>query len=197
MRDRENVRIHPTADVAGGARLGPGTSVWNQAQVREGTRIGASCIIGKDAYIDFDVVVGDRCKIQNGAMLYHGLTLEDGVFVGPGAIFTNDRRPRAINVGGDLKGADDWTVARTHIERGAAIGAGAILVAGVRVGTWAMVGAGAVVTRDVPPYGLVAGNPARQIGWVCACGDRLGDGRPTRCTTCGAALDGAGGGVAP
>ncbi len=194
MSERKNVRIHPTADVSDRAALGEGSSVWNQAQIREGSRLGSGCIVGKDAYVDFDVIVGDLCKIQNGAMLYHGVTLEDGVFVGPGAIFTNDRRPRAINVDGTLKGAEDWAVARTHVERGAAIGAGAVLVAGVRVGRWAMIGAGAVVTRDVPPHALVAGNPARSLGWVCACGDRLDSAR-ARCPICGAALDAAGTGV--
>ena len=196
MNERKSVRIHPTAEVSEKATLGDGTSVWNQAQIREGCRIGAGCIIGKDVYVDFDVVVGDRCKIQNGAMLYHGLTLGEGVFVGPGAIFTNDRRPRAINGDGSLKSADDWALGETHVERGAAIGAGAILVAGIRVGTWAMIGAGSVVTKDVPPHALVAGSPARRIGWVCSCGEKLPRGLKQRCTSCGAGVDRESGGAA-
>jgi acetyltransferase-like isoleucine patch superfamily enzyme len=165
------------------AVLGERTSVWNHAQIRENARLGRGCIVAKDVYVDFDVVIGDFAKIQNGALLYHGVTLGNGVFVGPGAIFTNDRRPRAINADGTLKSAADWTVSKTVIEDGAAIGAGAVVVAGVHVGKWAMVGAGAVVTRDVPAHGLVAGNPARRIGWVCACGERLPE--TQRCTSCG------------
>jgi acetyltransferase-like isoleucine patch superfamily enzyme len=180
---RSSVRIHPTAEVSERAVLGEGTSVWNQAQIREGARLGRGCIVAKDVYVDFDVVVGDFAKIQNGALLYHGLTLGNGVFVGPGAIFTNDRRPRAINADGTLKSATDWTVSKTVIDDGAAIGAGAVIVAGVRVGKWAMVGAGAIVTRDVEPHGLVVGNPARRIGWVCACGERLPASQT--CTACG------------
>lgn len=143
------------------------------------------CIVAKDVYVDFDVTVGDFAKIQNGALLYHGLTLGNGVFVGPGAIFTNDRRPRAINPDGTLKGAADWVVSRTTVGEGAAIGAGAVVVAGVQIGAWAMVGAGAVVTKDVPAHALVVGNPARRIGWVCACGERLPESQ--QCTACGRA----------
>jgi UDP-2-acetamido-3-amino-2,3-dideoxy-glucuronate N-acetyltransferase len=189
MTERANVRVHPTAEVSERATLGPGTHVWNQAQIREGARIGAECTIGKDAYVDFDVIVGDRCKIQNGAMLYHGVTLEEGVFVGPGAIFTNERLPRAIHVDGALKSDDDWSLGRTHVERGAAIGAGAIVVTGVRIGAWAMIGAGAVVTRDVPAHALMAGSPARRIGWVCSCGEKLPRGLKQRCMSCGAEVD--------
>ncbi|MBX7194414.1 MAG: N-acetyltransferase [Sandaracinaceae bacterium] len=123
--------------------------------------------------MDFDVVVGDRCKVQNGALLYHGVTLGNGVFVGPGAIFTNDRVPRAINPDGSLKGADDWIVGKTHVHEGASIGAGAVIISGVTIGRFAMVGAGAVVTRDVDDYQLVFGNPARVHGWVTASGERV------------------------
>lgn len=191
MAAAPQVRIHPSADVSERAVLGQGTSVWNQAQIREGARLGRGCIVSKDVYVDFDVVIGDFAKIQNGAYLYHGVTLGDGVFVGPGAIFTNDKRPRAINADGTPKGAADWTVSPTVVEDGASIGAGALIVAGVRVGRWAMVGAGAVVTRDVPAHALVVGNPARRVGWVCACGERL----PVslRCEACGAEVSVGGG----
>ena len=183
-KERPDVRVHATAEVSDAAELGPGTSVWNQAQVRERARLGRECIVGKDVYVDSGVVVGDRCKIQNGAQLFHGVTLGDGVFVGPGAIFTNDLRPRAVTPEGALKTASDWTVGETHVGDGAAIGAGAIVLAGVRIGRWAMIGAAAVVTRDVPDHALVAGSPARRLGWVCACGERAvadGAGTSARC----------------
>jgi len=134
-------------------------------------------------YVDSDVCIGDNVKIQNGASIYHGATLEDGVFVGPHACLTNDKLPRAITPDGRLKRDDDWEVGRTLVQYGASIGAGAILVAGVTVGCWAMVGAGAVVTKDVVPYGLVVGNPARLIGFVCMCGHRLTETGPTAVTT--------------
>ena len=121
------------------------------------------------------VVIGDRVKIQNLALVYHGVTVEDGVFIGPGAILTNDRYPRAITSGGDLARADDWQVSPITLRYGCSIGAGAVVVAGVQVGRFATVGAGAVVTRTVPNHALVAGSPARRIGWVCACGARLVD----------------------
>ncbi len=167
--------IHPSADVSSDAVIGERTKIWNRAQVREGAVIGADCIIGKDAYVDFDVHVGDRCKIQNGALVYHGVTVETGVFIGPGAILTNDRFPRSIAPNGELAGADDWTVSTITLRYGSSIGAGAIVVAGNDVGRFATVGAGAVVTRPVPDHALVAGNPARRLGWVCACGQRLVD----------------------
>ena len=167
--------IHPSADVAPTARIGERTKVWNRAQIREGALIGADCIIGKDAYVDFDVRIGDKVKIQNGALVYHGVTVETGVFIGPGAILTNDRYPRSITPEGELAGADDWEVSTISLRQGCSIGAGAIVVAGSDVGRFATVGAGAVVTRSVPDYALVAGNPARRLGWVCACGRRLRD----------------------
>lgn len=170
---RSHVRIHPTAEVADSAELGEGTSIWNQAQVRERARLGRGVIVGKDAYVDFEVTVGDHSKIQNGALLYHGLEVGRGVFIGPGVIFTNDREPRAVNADGSPKGASDWTVGRTVVEEGASVGAGSIVVTGVRIGRFAMIGAGSVVTRDVAPFALVYGNPARVRGVVCFCGRRV------------------------
>ena len=167
------MRIHPTADVSAAAEIGAGSSIWHQAQVREGARLGRNCIVGKSVYIDFDVQIGDNCKIQNGVSIYHGVTLETGVFVGPHACFTNDKLPRAVNPDGSLKAAADWTVSPTRVREGAAIGAHAVVLPGVTIGRWAMVGSGAVVTRDVPDYGLVWGNPARLHGFVCPCGHRL------------------------
>lgn len=174
MSRPSSVRIHPSADVSDRAIIGERSSIWNQAQVRERATIGEDCIIGKDAYVDFDVVIGDRSKVQNGALLYHGVSIESGVFVGPGVIFTNDRVPRAVNADGSLKGAQDWSVGRTHVREGASIGAGAVIITGVTIGRFAMVGAGAVVTHDVDNFQLVFGNPARVHGWVTASGERVG-----------------------
>lgn len=168
-------RIHPTADLEADVWVGPGSSIWHRAQVRTGARIGAQCIIGRDAFIDEGVTLGDRVKVQNLALVYHGVTVEDGVFIGPNAILTNDRYPRAITADGALARADDWVVSPITLRRGCSIGAGAVVVAGVDVGRFATVGAGSVVTRTVPDHALVAGSPARRIGWVCACGQRLVD----------------------
>ncbi len=168
-------RVHPSADLEEGVTVGPGTVVWQRAQIRSGARIGADCVIGRDVFIDVDVVIGDRTKIQNAALIYHGVTIEDGVFIGPGAILTNDRYPRAITPEGELARADDWQVTPIRLAHGCSIGAGAVVVAGSDVGPFATVGAGAVVTRTVPGHALVAGSPARRSGWVCACGERLQD----------------------
>ncbi len=167
------VRIHPTADVSADAQLGEGTSIWHQAQVREGAVIGQQTIIGKGVYIDAGVRIGDNVKIQNYVSVYHGVTIERGVFVGPHVCFTNDLRPRAVNSDGSLKAVDDWVLTPTLIDYGAALGAHSTIVCGVTVGAWAMVGSGSVVTRDVPAHGLVFGNPARLRGFVCACGTKL------------------------
>lgn len=168
-----SARIHASADLEDDVSVGSGTSIWNRAQVRTGARIGAECIVGRDAFIDEGVVIGDRVKIQNGALIYHGVRVEDGVFIGPGAILTNDRFPRAITATGDLARVDDWQASPIVLRYGCSIGAGAVVVAGVEVGRFATVGAGAVVTRTVTDHALVAGNPARRMGWVCACGARL------------------------
>jgi len=178
--------IHPTADVSSQAVVGPGVKIWHQTQVREGARIGANCIVGKSVYIDFDVVIGNNVKIQNGVYAYHGVTVEDGVFLGPGAILTNDKLPRAINPDGSLKSDADWEVSSILIQRGASIGAGAVILPGVTVGEFAMVGAGSVVTRDVPAHGLVYDSPARLHGYVCRCGRPLDarEDRQWKCEVC-------------
>ena len=181
--------IADTAVVAGDARIGDGTRVWHHAQVREGARIGGECNVGKGVYVGAGVLIGDRCKIENNASLFEGLIIEDGVFVGPHVVFTNDRRPRATNPDGSLQTAADWELGRTTVRRGASIGAGAVVLPGLEIGRFAMVGAGAVVTRDVPPHALVVGNPARPIGWICACGrERFAaapqEGTELRCPRC-------------
>lgn len=164
---------HPTADVSPRAAIGSGTRIWHQCQVREDAVIGRNCILSKDVYIDIGVHIGDNVKLQNGVSVYHGVTLEDGVFCGPHCVFTNDRLPRAINPDGSPKRGDDWALVPTLVRSGASIGAHATIVCGVTLGRWAMVGAGAVVTADVPDYGLVYGNPARLRGFVCPCGEKL------------------------
>ncbi|HVF99443.1 MAG TPA: acyltransferase [Chloroflexia bacterium] len=188
----DDVYIHPTADVSPRATLGAGTRIWHEAQVREGAVLGRNCILGKGAYVDFGVRIGDNVKVQNRASIYHGVTLEDGVFVGPHVIFTNDKLPRAINPDGSLKSDADWEVGQVLVKEGASLGAGAIIVAGVTIGRFALVGAGAVVTRDVPDFGLAYGNPARLAGYVCENGHRAeqteeqrAEGRLWRCPTCG------------
>ncbi|MGQ0607232.1 MAG: acyltransferase [Chloroflexota bacterium] len=192
MPERTDVRIHPTADVSPDAAIGLGTTIWNQAQVRERARIGSGCVIGKNVYVDFDVVVGDRVKVQNNVSLFHGVTVEDGVFIGPHVCFTNDRVPRAINADGSPRVDADWEVSPILVAHGAAIGANSTILPGVSIGRWAMIGAGSVVTRDVADHELVAGNPARRLGSACSCGQPLRDvdGEPFegRCPRCGDAF---------
>jgi len=170
-----SARVHPSADLEADVSIGPGTSIWHRAQVRTGATIGAECTIGGAVFIDHDVSIGNRVKIQNQALIYHGVTVEDGVFIGPSVVLTNDRYPRAITTSGELVQAADWQVTPITLRGGSSIGAGAVIVAGVEVGPFATVGAGAVVTRDVPGHALVVGSPARRIGWMCACGNRLVD----------------------
>ena len=165
----DDVYIHPTAAVDGRAEIGGGTKIWINVQVREGARIGRGCILSKDVYIDHGVSIGDGCKVQNSVSVYNGVTIEDDVFVGPNACFTNDKVPRANN--------PDWQVTPTRVRRGASIGANATIVCGIEIGEYAMVAAGSVVTRDVPPYTLVMGNPARRVGRIDAQGNRVGDQR--------------------
>lgn len=160
-----SVYIHPTATISEQATIGASTKIWHYAHVREGANIGADCVLGKDVYIDHFVTIGNGVKIQNGVSVYHGVTLEDEVFVGPNAVFTNDLLPRSHHT--------DWRVVETVVERGASIGANATIVCGVRLGTHCMIGAGAVVVKNVPPHALVVGNPARVIGYVCTCGQHL------------------------
>jgi UDP-2-acetamido-3-amino-2,3-dideoxy-glucuronate N-acetyltransferase len=178
----------PGADVDPRARLGPGVSVWHLAQIREDAEIGADCIIGRGAYIGAGVRLGQRCKVQNHALIYEPALLDDGVFVGPAAVFTNDRYPRAVTPEGSIKSAGDWEQVGVTVRCGASIGARAVCVAPVTVGSWAVVAAGAVVVKDVPDFALVAGVPARFVRWVGRTGIALtaaGDGR-FRCPRTGA-----------
>jgi len=165
--------IHATAEVAENAKIGENSKIWHHCQVRPNAVIGENCNIGKGVYIDADVHIGDNVKIQNYVSVYHGVTIEDGVFIGPHACFTNDMRPRAINVDGSPKSADDWVLSKTLVKKGAAIGANSTIRCGITIGNWVMVGSGSVVTRNVPDFGLVFGNPARLHGFVCPCGMKL------------------------
>lgn len=165
--------IHPTAVVDERAQIGRGTRIWHFVQVREEAVIGEDCIIGKSAYIDKAVVLGNRVKIQNFAAIYQGVTIEDDVFIGPSVAFTNDMYPRS------------WIwhyhrIVKSRVKKCASIGANSTIVAGVTLGEYAMVGAGSVVTKDVEPYQLVYGNPAKPHGWVCTCGKTLGEKKPEK-----------------
>lgn len=168
--------IHPSADVADDAIIGENSKIWHFVQIRPHARLGQECVIGRGVYIDAHVVLGNRVKVQNYVSIYDGVTIDDGVFVGPHVVFTNDKLPRAVNPDGTLKAATDWTISLTHIREGAGLGANSTIVCGITIGRWALIGAGSVVTKDVPDFGLVVGNPARLIGYVCRCGRRLADG---------------------
>ncbi|HEY3377338.1 MAG TPA: acyltransferase [Armatimonadota bacterium] len=177
--------VHPLAVVEEGADIGRGTMIWRFTHVRSGAVIGSNCILGNCVYIDIDVHIGNGVKIQNCGLLYAGVTLEDEVFVGPNVTFTNDRYPRATS--------PDWQIVPTHVCHGASIGANATVVCGTVIGHYAMIAAGSVVTKDVAPFRLVRGNPARPAGYVCICGRKLGDNdldiaQPIRCT-CGSVVD--------
>ncbi len=164
--------------MAPSARLGENVRVWQQAQIRDGARIGDNCNIGKGAYVGLDVEIGANCKIHNYALVHEGIVIGDGVFVGPHVCFANDRYPRAINPDGSLKTEAEWEMTGSAVEYGASVGARSVILPGVRIGRFALVAAGSVVTRDVPAYGLVRGNPARLVGHVCACGKPSRDARP-------------------
>jgi UDP-2-acetamido-3-amino-2,3-dideoxy-glucuronate N-acetyltransferase len=159
--------IHKSAEVHPGASIGEGSKIWINVQVREGARVGVACILSKDVYVDANVTIGDRCKVQNGVSIYQGVTIGDDVFVGPNAVFTNDLVPRAFN--------SEWKITPTRVELGASIGANATIVCGTTVGEYAMVAAGSVVTRDVPPYTLVRGNPARPVARIDRAGNKIGE----------------------
>ena len=176
--------VHPSATVEATAVVGSGSKIWHRSHLRAGSRIGAHCTIGFSVYVDSEVVIGDRCKIENHVSLYRGVVLEDDVFVGPAVTFTNDLYPRA--------GSTEWEIVPTYVRRGASLGANVTVVCGVELGTWSMIGAGAVIAADVPAHGLMIGAPAHLRGWVCFCGRPLArpaDALPLSCKNCGRATD--------
>ncbi len=159
-------QIHPSAFVEQPVALGSGTKIWHFCHIMPGARIGARCVLGQNTFVAGTVVIGNGCHVQNNVSLYDGVILADDVFVGPSCVFTNVRRPRAsISRRGEFQ--------QTIVGCGATLGANATIVAGVRIGCWAFIGAGCVVTSDVPDYSLVVGNPARAVGWVSRAGERL------------------------
>jgi UDP-2-acetamido-3-amino-2,3-dideoxy-glucuronate N-acetyltransferase len=160
-----DIFIHPTANVSDKAVIGDGTKIWINSQIRENCTIGQNCIISKDTYIDTKVTIGNNCKIQNSVSVYHGVTIEDDVFVGPNVCFTNDKVPRAFN--------SDWKITNTFVKKGASIGANSTIVCGITIGEYAMVAAGSVVTKDVAPYSLVMGNPAKHYSFIDKMGNRV------------------------
>ena len=165
LLELNGVKIHPSAEVSEKAIIGKGTFVWNQVQVRENCTIGSNCILSKDVYIDFDVIIGNNVKIQNGVSVYHGVEIEDDVFLGPHMVFTNDLYPRAY--------IGNFEVFKTIVKKGASIGANATIVCGTTIGNYAMIGAGTVITKDVPDNALVIGNPGRIVGFVGKQGRKL------------------------
>jgi UDP-2-acetamido-3-amino-2,3-dideoxy-glucuronate N-acetyltransferase len=183
--------LHSTADVSKSAKIGNGTRIWHHCHVRENSAIGKDCILGKNVYIDHGVKIGNRVKIQNNCSIYFDSRIEDGAFVGPHVVFTNDTNPRAITKDGRLKSASEWSVGRILVKKGASIGARSVLLPNITIGIFAMIGAGSVVTKDVRDYMLVYGNPAREMGFVCPCGAKIKDAKKTgakiilKCGKCG------------
>jgi acetyltransferase-like isoleucine patch superfamily enzyme len=182
--------IHPTAEIEEGAVIGPDTRIWHYGHIRAGAVVGSDCNFGHSVYVDHGAVVGNNVKLQNRVSVYRGVTLEDGVFVGPHTTFTNDKYPRSIDPDGHQLSDEDWRPVQTLVKYGASIGAGCVILPGVTIGRWAMVGAASLVNRDVPDHGLVVGSPARLIGYVCRRGHRLEQqGRLWCCPACEESFD--------
>ncbi|MEK6937239.1 MAG: acyltransferase [Nanoarchaeota archaeon] len=188
--------IHKTAEVEEGSVIGENTKIWHHCHVRKGAKIGSNCSLGKGVYIDHDVVIGNNVKIQNNVSVYYKTLIEDGVMLGPHVCFTNDKFHRAINPDGSLKTdgstGEDWEIGEILIKKGASIGANSTLLTGVKIGEFALIGAGSVVTKDVPAFGLVYGVPARLKGYVCKCGRKVGGADlkgKTKCSYCGSEIE--------
>jgi UDP-2-acetamido-3-amino-2,3-dideoxy-glucuronate N-acetyltransferase len=176
----KDVYVHASAIVDEPCEIGPGTKIWHFCHVMKGARIGAGCVLGQNVYVGSRAVLGDGVKVQNNVSIYDDVVLEEGVFCGPSAVFTNVLNPRAF-----VERKTEYQ--KTLVERGASIGANATVVCGTTLGAYCLVAAGAVVTRDIPPHALVKGAPARRTGWVCRCGDKLPAAAPARCQRCGLA----------
>lgn len=164
---------HQTSDVSTKAKIGKNVKIWHFVQVREKAEIGDHSTLGKGVYVDSGVRIGKNVKIQNRASIYHGATIEDGVFIGPHVCFTNDKNPRAINKDGLLKNDKEWTIGRILVKKGASIGANSVILPDVTIGRYALIGAGSVVTKDIPDYGLAYGNPAIIHGRVNKSGNKV------------------------
>ena len=158
--------IHPTAEIDPTAFIGRNSKIWNHTQVCKGSQIEENVIVGSNVYIGVEVQIGSNCKIQNNSLLYGPTILEEGVFVGPGVIFTNDKYPRAVNSDGTQKSSADWNIVGVRVSKGASIGAHTVCIAPLEIGEWALIAAGSTVTKNVPSFAMVAGAPARRIGWV-------------------------------
>lgn len=158
--------IHRTAEIGKNTKIGENTKIWHFAQIRENVQIGQNCIIGKNVYMDFGNIIGNNCKIENNCSIYHRTIIEDGVFIGPHVVITNDKFPRAIDPEGNLKSPEDWEAGMVVVSNGASIGAGSIILPNIKIGRFAVVGAGSIVSHDVPDFALVYGNPARVCGKV-------------------------------
>ena len=171
-----NYFVHESSYIDEGCTIDAGTKIWHFCHVMPGAVIGENCNIGQNVFIDRDVHIGNRCKIQNNVFVYNGVQLEDDVFCGPSCVFTNVYNPRAA-----VERKNEFL--KTLVKQGATIGANATVVCGVTMGEYCFIGAGSVVTKNVPPYACVVGNPARQIGWRCACGEKLH--KTLQCTRCG------------
>jgi len=190
--------VHPTSIVDADVTIGDGTKVWHFSHISRGANLGERCVIGQNCFIGGNVIIGDHCKLQNNVSIYSRVTLEEGVFCGPSCVFTNDLTPRALFPKG---GAEFWVP--TLVKRGATIGANATIVCGNTLGEHCMIGAGAVITRDVPAFALMLGVPAVQAGWACACGVRLplpvtaSDEQTARCSVCGRGYQLKNGSVSP
>ena len=161
-----NLKVHETAEVSESAQIGEGVSIWQHVHVRENAKIGENSIIGRGVYIGDGVQIGSNCKIQNYSLIYEPAKLEDGVFIGPEVVLTNDEYPRAINPDGSLKNSTDWNPVGVTIKHGASIGARSVCVAPVEIGEWALIAAGSTVVKNVPAFALMAGTPAKRINWV-------------------------------
>ncbi len=171
--------VHETAVVDEPCQIGAGTRIWHFSHIMAGSRIGQRCILGQNVYVDRDVEIGDGCKLQNNVSVYKGVVLEEGVFCGPSMVFTNVINPRAL-----IERKDEFR--QTLVQTGVSLGANCTIVCGVTIGAYALVGAGSVVTRDVPAYGVVYGVPGRLQGWVCECGVVMPrDNEQLTCQACG------------
>ena len=163
MSEDTNYFVHPTAFIEDNVTIGDNTKIWHQVQVRAGAKVGKNCIFGKSVFVDVNVTIGDNVKVQNFVSIYQGVTIEDDVFVGPHVCFTNDLLPRATN--------QDWELIKTLVKKGASIGANSTIICGLTIGEHSMIGAGSLVSKNVPSFALVFGNPARLNGYVCYCGN--------------------------